>query len=231
MAAQSAGSSPPAAIAPAKTRPASARRLRDALLLDEIRRIHAENYSVYGTRKLHAAMRRAGWEIGRDQTARLMRNAGLRGVTRGRRVFPTTPAGQAAGRFPELVQRAFTAEAPNRLWVADIIYVPTWSGFAYVAFATDVCTRKIVGWNVAARLSTELLPLHALEMAAWHADADLTGLVYHSDHGSQYLSLRYSSRLGELGIQLSTGTVGDSYDNALAETVFGLFKAELIKPR
>lgn len=215
----------------ARTRPASARRLRDELLLGELTRIHAENYSVYGVRKMHAAMRRAGWEIGRDQVARLMRHARIHGVIRGRRTITTTPAAQAAGKFPDLVQRNFTAAAPNRLWVADITFVPTWSGLAYVAFVTDVFSRRIVGWNVSARLTTESLPLQALEMASWATTDDLTGLVHHNDHGSQYLSVKYSGRLADLGIQASTGSVGDSYDNALAEAINALFKTELIKPR
>ena len=215
----------------AKKRPASARALRDGILIGELRRIHEQNYSVYGVRKMHAAMLRAGWIVGRDQIARLMRKAKLRGITRGRTVVTTTPAAQAVGRFPDLVKRQFTADAPNQLWVADITYVATWSGFAYVAFVTDACTRKIVGWNVSSRLTTEMLPLQALEMASWATTDDLTGLVHHSDHGSQYLSIRYSDRLADLGIQPSTGSVGDSYDNALAESVNGLFKTELIKPR
>lgn len=215
----------------AKTRAPSARAVRDDLLLAEIRRLHAQNYSVYGVRKMHAAMTRAGWLVGRDQIARLMQLAGLRGVVRGRAAITTTPAAQAAGRFPDLVKRQFRTEAPNRLWVADITYVATWSGFAYVAFVTDACTRKIVGWNVSSRLTTESLPLQALEMASWSATHDLTGLIHHADHGSQYLSLRYSTQLADLGIRASTGTVGDSYDNALAETINGLFKTELIKPR
>lgn len=215
----------------AKTRPACARRLRDELLISELVRIYDENYSVFGVRKMHAAMHRAGWEVGRDQVARLMRKAGLRGAIRGRRPITTTPAAQVAGRFPDLVKRRFTADAPNRLWVADITFVPTWSGFAYVAFVTDVFSRKIVGWNVSSRLTSESLPLQALEMASWAATHHLTGLVHHADHGTQYLSLRYSERLADLGIQASTGSVGDSYDNALAETINGLFKTELIKAR
>ena len=215
----------------AKTRPASARRLRDDLLTGELMRIHAENYSVYGIRKMHAAMTRAGWQVGRDQVARLMRKAGIGGAVRGRTPVTTTPAAAAASRFPDLVQRQFTADAPNRLWVADITFVPTWSGFAYVAFVTDAFSRKITGWTVSSRLTTQSLPLQALEMASWAATGDLTDLVHHADHGSQYLSLRYSSRLADLGIRASTGSVGDSYDNALAETINGLFKTELIKPR
>jgi len=199
--------------------------------MEELTLIHWANYSVYGVRKMHAAMRRAGWEVGRDQVARLMRKAGLRGAIRGRKPITTTPASKAAGHFPDLVKRRFTADAPNQLWVADITFVATWSGFAYVAFVTDAFSRKVVGWNVSSRLTTESLPLQALEMASWAATDDLTGLVHHADHGSQYLSLRYSERLADLGIRASTGSVGDSYDNTLAETINGLFKTELIKPR
>ena len=215
----------------AKSRPPSTRALRDQVLLEEIVRVHAVNYSVYGVRKMHAAMRRAGWEVGRDQVARLMRKANLHGVIRGRKFTTTTPASNAVGKFPDLVRRSFTADAPNKLWVADITFVATWSGFAYVAFVTDAHTRKIVGWNVSSRLTTESLPLQALDMATWQTQGDLSGLIHHNDHGSQYLSLRYSDRLADLGIRASTGSVGDSYDNALAETINGLFKTELIKPR
>lgn len=182
----------------AKTRPNSARTVRDDPLIGEITRIHAANYSVYGVRKMHAAMRRAGWEVGRDQITRLMRKADLRGAIRGRKPITTPPATRTADQFPDLVQRRFTADAPNRLWVADITFVPTWSGFAYVAFVTDVFSRKIVGWNVSSRLTTESLPLQALEMASGESTHDLTGLVHHADHGSQYLSLRYSERLADL---------------------------------
>ncbi|HWB38078.1 MAG TPA: IS3 family transposase [Rugosimonospora sp.] len=214
----------------AKTRPPSARALRDELLGEQIRRIHAENYSVYGVRKMHAAMRRAGWMAGRDQVARLMRTAGLAGVRRGRKTFTTRPD-TALSRPADLVQRHFHPAAPRRLWVADITYVATWSGFAYVAFITDTYSRRIVGWNVAATLKTEILPLQALDMAAWTAGGDLSGLTHHSDHGSNYMSIVYTDRIMQLGAIPSTGTVGDSYDNALAETVNGLFKTELIRRR
>lgn len=214
----------------AKRRPASARRVRDELLISEVARLHEVNYSVYGVRKMHAAMRRAGWEIGRDQVARLMRKAGLRGMTRGK-IVRTTVASKLDMRFPDLVKRNFTAITPNQLWVADITFVPTWAGFAYVAFVTDVYSRKIVGWNVSSRLTTESLPLQALDMASWLTQGNLEGLIHHADHGSQYLSLTYSNRLADLGIQASTGSVGDSYDNALAETINGLYKNELIKAR
>ncbi len=148
----------------AKTRPASARTLRDEVLLPELRRIHAENYSVYGARKMHHAMRRAGWDVGRDQIARLMRGAGLHGVRRGRKPVTTYPT-HVPDALPDLIERRFTAEQPNRLRVADITYVRILAGFCYIAFITDVCTRKIVGWAVAATLHTDGLPLLALEHA------------------------------------------------------------------
>ncbi|OYO13992.1 IS3 family transposase [Enemella evansiae] len=210
-----------------KTRTPSARTLHDQLLVPEIVRLHGENYAVYGVRKMHALMRRQGWEIGRDQTGRLMRLAGVRGVKRSKKVFTTTPD-PALERPTDLVNRRFTADAPRRLWVADITYVATWSGFAYVAFV-DVFSRRIVGWNVAATLRADILPLQALEMAAWSAGGNLDGLVHHADHGSNYMSLVYTDRIVELGAKPSTGTVGDSYDNALAEAVNGLYKTELIR--
>ena len=202
----------------AKARLPSARALRDELLGAEIARLHAENYGVYGVRKMHALTCRNGWAVGRDQTARLMRARGLRGVRRGKRVFTTRPD-PAAARPADLVQRQFTADAPRRLWVADITYVRTWQGFAYVAFVTDVYSRRIAGWNVTSTLRADILPLQALDMAAWGAGGDLAGLVHHADHGSNYLSLIYTARIAELGAQPSTGSVGDSYDNALADAV------------
>ena len=213
----------------AKARPASTRALRDEVLLPELRRIHAENYSVYGIRKMHHAMRRAGWDVGRDQVARLMRGAGLHGVRRGRKPVTTRPAQMPDAR-PDLVERRFTAEQPNRLWVADITYVRILAGFCYVAFITDVCTRKIVGWAVSATLHTDGLPLLALEHALLTSGAvrSQSGLIHHSDRGAQYVSLAYSDALITAGVTASVGSVGDSYDNALAETVNGLFKAELI---
>jgi transposase InsO family protein len=213
----------------AKTRPPSARRLSDELLGAEMARLHEENYGVYGVRKMHALMRRQGWAIGRDQTARIMRLQGLAGVRRSKKVFTTKPD-PAAARPADLVERRFVADAPCRLWVADITYVRTWAGFAYVAFVTDVFSRKIVGWNVASTLRADILPLQALDMAAWNA-GDLTGLIHHADHGSNYMSIVYTDRIVELGAKPSTGTVGDSYDNALAESVNGLYKTELIRRR
>lgn len=214
----------------AKRRPLSARALSDQLLGAEIVRVHAENYGVYGVRKMHALMRRQGWLIGRDQTGRIMRSRGVAGVKRSKRVF-TTKSDPAGVKPLDLVQRRFTATAPRMLWVVDVTYVATWSGFAYVAFVTDVHSRRIVGWNVAATLRADILPLRALDMAAWNAGGDLSGLTHHSDHGSNYMSLVYTERIIELGATPSTGTVGDSYDNALAEAINALYKTELIRRR
>jgi putative transposase len=217
----------------AKTRAPSARQVRDDLLKPEIARLHEENYGVYGVRKMHAMLVRQGWSIGRDQTARLMRELDLRGVRRSKKVF-TTRSDLAATMPKDLVNRDFTATGPGRLWVADVTYVATWSGFAYVAFVTDVYSRRIVGWNVASTLKADVLPLRALDMAAWEADRDgrnLSELVHHADHGSNYLAVAYTDRIVKLGAKPSTGTVGDSFDNALAEAVNGLYKTELIRRR
>lgn len=206
----------------------SARQLRDDLLVPEVARLHAENYGVYGRRKMHALMRRQGWDIGRDQTERLMRLVGVRGVNKSKRVF-TTRGDKTAVLPSDLVNRRFTAPAPRRLWVCDVTYVATWSGFAYVAFVTDVYSRRIVGWNVAATLRSEILPMRALDMAAWNAGGRLDGLTHHADHGSNYTAMVYTDRIVELGAVPSTGTVGDSFDNAMAEAVNNLYKTELIR--
>jgi transposase InsO family protein len=210
-----------------KSRPASARSITDQLLIDALQDIHAKNYGVYGVRKLWHAAKRAGWDIGRDQVARLMKIAGITGVRRGRKPVTTKPA-PAPDTRPDLVQRCFKAGGPNRLWVADITYVRTLSGFVYTAFVTDVFSRKIVGWSTRSTMTTQALPLEALEQAIMNAKVDLADLVHHADHGSQYTSIAYSERLADYGIKSSTGSVGDSYDNALAETVNGLYKTELI---
>ena len=185
------------------------------------------NYRVYGARKLWRAAQRAGHDIGRDQVARLMREGGICGVRRGRRVF-TTRRDDTTARAPDLVKRNFTADRPNALWVTDLTYVATWSGVAYVCFIIDAFSRMIVGWRVAANMRTPMV-LDALEMARWSRGTRLEGLVAHSDAGSQFTSIRYGERLAEIGAQPSIGTVGDSYDNALAETVNGLYKTELIR--
>ncbi|MGH3430262.1 MAG: IS3 family transposase [Terriglobales bacterium] len=215
----------------AKTRPVSGRALRDEALIPEIERVHAENYGVYGARKVWHAMRRSGWDIGRDQCARLMRKVGLHGVVRGRKPRTTQPA-QVPDHRPDLVMRNFRACRPNRLWVADITYVRTTSGFCYTAFVTDVFSRRIAGWATRATMRTEDLPLEALEHALIAAkDQAIDGLVHHSDRGVQYVSIRYTEHLAKAGITASVGSRGDSYDNALAETVNGLYKTELIHDR
>lgn len=215
----------------ARMRPSSDRALRDRVLIPEIERVHAENYGVYGARKVWHTMRRQGWDIGRDQCARLMRRTGLRGVVRGRKPRTTRPAAGPDHR-PDLVERNFHAGGPNRLWVADITYVRTTAGFCYTAFVIDVFSRRIAGWATRATMRTEDLPLEALEHALVAAkDQAMTGLVHHSDRGSQYVSIRYTEHLAVAGIKASVGSRGDSYDNALAETVNGLYKAELIHAR
>ncbi|MFM9375999.1 IS3 family transposase [Gordonia sp. VNK21] len=213
----------------AKNRPASARSVRDEMLVEEVQRLHQANYSVYGVRKMWHAMRHAGWDVGRDQVARLMKIAGLQGVRRGRKPV-TTCSADGDDQRPDLVERRFVADRPQQLWVADITYVRMLPGFCYVAFITDVFSRRIVGWAVAPTLHTEPLPLLALEHAlqSTGVSRNESGLIHHSDRGSQYVSLAYSDALLAAGVTASVGTVGDSYDNALAETVNGLYKAELI---
>jgi putative transposase len=213
----------------AKTRPPSARARRDIWLKTVISEIFVANYSVYGARKMHKALQRAGHDIGRDQTARLMRELGLQGARRGRRRVTTRPDARAC-RPPDLVDRHFDPTEPNRLWVLDITYVPTWAHVTYVCFIIDAFARRIIGWRVATNMRTDMV-LDALEMAAWARGTQLDGLVCHSDAGSQFTSVRFGERLDELGAVPSIGSVGDSYDNALAETVFGLYKTELIRPR
>lgn len=201
---------------------------RDAELEVEVQRVWEENFRVYGARKVWRQLNREGIGIARCTTQRLMKRLGIRGVVRGKGYKTTMPDG-AANRPADLVERAFTASAPNRLWVADITYVATWRGPVYVAFVIDVFSRMIVGWRVWHSLQTDLV-LDALEQALW-ARSDTDGLVHHSDRGSQYLSIRYAERLADAGIESSVGSVGDSYDNALAESIIGLFKTEMIWPR
>jgi putative transposase len=217
----------PSSYYEAKSRPPSARTVRDAELKDALLGLWQENYCVYGVRKLHKAARRAGHQIGRDQTARLMRSLGIAGARRDKKVR-TTRADDQAVRHPDLVERRFVADRPNQLWVTDLTYVATWAGMVYVCFIVDVYSRTIVGWRVATNMRTDMV-LDALEMARWSRGTRLEGLVCHSDAGSQFTSIRYGERLAELGALPSIGSVGDSYDNALAETVNGLFKTEVIR--
>jgi putative transposase len=191
-----------------------------------LRELWEDNYRVYGARKLWKAARRAGHGVGRDQVARHMRSAGIAGARRGKRVRTTKPD-PAAGRHPDLVGRDFTANGPNQLWVSDLTFVPTWAGVAYVCFITDAYSRMIVGWRVAGHMRTTMV-LDAIEMARWSRGNTLPGLRCHSDAGSQFTSIRYGERLAEIGAVPSIGTVGDSFDNALAETVNGYYKSELI---
>ena len=217
----------------AKERPPSPRSVRDAQLLVEIERVHADpqiGRGLYGTRKVWHQLRREGLEVARCTVERLMKAAQLQGVRRGRRCV-TTKSAPGATRPPDLVDRDFTAERPNRLWVVDFTYVPTWSGLAFTAFVSDAFSRRIVGWRTAASMPTEL-PLDALEMALWtraRAGEAVDGVVHHSDAGSQYTSIRYSTRLLEAGALASIGSVGDSYDNAQAESLIGLYKTELVR--
>jgi putative transposase len=204
------------------------RLVRDVELREEIERVWKENRSVYGARKVWLQMKREGFDVARCTVERLMRKMGLHGVVRGRRYKTTTIVDEAAQRPADLVQRNFTADRPNQLWVADITYVATWTGFVYVAFVTDVFSRKIVGWRVSKSLRSDLA-LDALEQAL-HARPKIRDLIHHSDRGVQYVSIRYTERLADAGIEPSVGSVGDSYDNALAETIFGLFKTEVIWP-
>ena len=201
---------------------------RDQELVPEIQRVHAANFDVYGVRKVWRQLKREEIMTARCTVERLMRSLGLQGVVRGRRCR-TTVADGAAARPLDLVQRQFRATAPNQLWVADFTFVATWGGFVYAAFVIDVYSRRIIGWRVARTMRSELV-LDALEQAIW-SRSGAEGVVHHSDRGSQYLSIRYSERLAEFGAQPSVGSVGDSYDNALAETVIGLYKAEVIYRR
>ena len=217
----------PSAYYAAKSRPPSARTTRDEALKPEIRRVHRDNFGVYGARKVWLQLGREGIPVARCTVARLMSDLGLRGVRRGAFKATTTPDGRAL-RPADLVDRDFRATRPNQLWVADITYVATWNGFVYVAFVTDVFSRRIVGWRVSRSLRSDLA-LDALEMALWARGKNADGLVHHSDRGSQYLSIRYSERLAEAGAVASVGFRGDSYDNALAETINGLYKTEVIR--
>ena len=205
-----------------------ARSRRDAELVAQIERVHKANFRVYGARKVWRQLRRENVVAARCTVERLMREMGLQGVVRGRRCR-TTIADDGAALPGDLVKREFKAQRPNQLWVADFTYVATWSGFVYAAFVIDVFARRIIGWRVARSMRTELV-LDALEQAIW-SRCPPKGLIHHSDNGGQYLSIRYSERLREIGVEPSTGTVGDSYDNALAETIIGLYKTELIHHR
>ena len=206
----------------------SRRAQRDVWLTAQIQWVWDENFAVYGPRNVWQQLGREGIVVARCTVERLMRQMGLQGAVRGRR-FKTTIADDGAARPADLVKREFVATRPNQLWVADLTYVATWRGFVYVAFVIDVFARHIVGWRVSSSLRTDLA-LDALEQALY-ARPTSDELVHHSDRGSQYLSIRYTERLAEAGIEPSVGSVGDSFDNALAESVIGLYKTEVIRRR
>lgn len=205
-----------------------ARPQRDAELVGSIRRVWQDNFCAYGARKVWRQLKRQDIPVARCTVERLMRREGLCGVIRGRKRRTTIPAG-LADRPLDRVQRQFVAARPNQLWIADVTYVATWSEFVYVAFVIDVFARRIVGWRVSRSIQTELV-LDALEQAL-HARRPDSGLIHHSDRGVQYLSIRYTERLTEFGIDPLVGSTGDSYDNAMAETIIGLFKTEVIYAR
>jgi putative transposase len=219
----------PATYYAAKKREPSARARRDRELTVVIEQEHRANYGVYGARKMHAHLNRQGVGVARCTVERLMRQARLRGVSRVK--APRTTVAAPVEHPADLVERCFEATSPNRLWVADITYVRTFSGWAYAAFVTDVFSRRVVGWQLATHLRTDLA-LDALEMGLWsrnRAGRDLSALVHHSDRGVQYRAVRYTDRLAEAGAVASVGSRGDSYDNALAEGFNSLFKAELVR--
>ena len=209
-----------------KSRPLSKRALSDAALGVLLLALWLKNYSVYGRRKLFRAATRAGLDIGRDQVARLMKLQGIRGASRAKKRF-TTHADAGHLRAPDLINRNFTATRPDQLWVADFTYCSTWSGIVYVAFIIDVFSRRLVGWKASRSMTADLV-VAALDMAAWtRRHTSLENLVCHTDAGSQYTSILYTDRIDEIGAAPSIGTVGDSYDNAMAESVMGIFKTEL----
>ena len=201
---------------------------RDMRLELDIQRVWKDNFRVYGARKVWRQLLREGIGVARCTVERLMKKLGMQGVRRGKKCWTTISDGLLA-RPTDKVNRQFVAARPNQLWVADITFVATWIGFVYVAFITDVFARYIVGWRVSRSLRTELI-LDALEQALW-ARRGTSGLIHHSDRGSQYLSIRYTERLAQANIDASVGSIGDSYDNAMAETINGLYKTEVIRHR
>jgi putative transposase len=222
----------PSSYYAARTRPPSARARTDVATTALIEQVHADNFGVYGVRKVHAELHRQGHPVARCTVARLMRAAGLRGISRSKGPRTTVP-GSVPDTRPDLVDRAFAATAPNQLWVADITYCRTFAGWVYAAFIIDVYSRRVVGWQLSRSLRTDLA-LDALEMGIWtrtHVGHAVDGLIHHSDRGVQYLAIRYTQRLAEAGAVASVGSRGDSYDNALAEAFNSLFKAELVRHR
>ena len=219
----------PSAVRSVLARPVCARRIADEGVKPKLVELFDANYRVYGRRKMKAALRRQhGINLDKDRIARLMRELGIRGATRTKTTI-TTRSDKNSPRAPDLVNRQFRAQRPNQLWVCDFTYVSTWSGFAYTAFVTDVFSRKIVGWRTSSTMTADLVT-DALDMAIFSRRRQLLdGVIAHSDAGSQYTSVTYTERLGEIHALPSIGSIGDSYDNALAETVNGLYKTELIR--
>lgn len=215
----------------AKTRPPSARAVRDAELVPAIAQVHEDNLGVYGARKVHAELNRAGITVARCTVERLMRAEGLRGIPREKTRKTTHAEGAETPRPADLVERQFVAAAPNQLWVADLTYIRTHAGWVYAAFVLDVFSRYVVGWQVSTSLRTDLA-LDALDMGLWarqRTGQDVAGLTHHSDRGVQYRAIRYTERLAEAEAVASVGSKGDSYDNAMAEAFNSLFKAECIR--
>jgi putative transposase len=208
-------------------------QVRDEELGEHIARVHADSFGVYGARKVWLQLNREGIAVARCTVARLMKAIGLQGVRRGK-VKRTTIADPTTTRPHDLVGRRFGPRAPNQLWVADITYVSTWSGWVYVAFVIDAYARMILGWRTSTSMTTQLV-LDAVEHAIWTRGrrglTDLGGVIHHTDAGAQYTSVRFAERLADAGISASVGSVGDSFDNALAETINGLYKTEVIKHR
>jgi putative transposase len=219
----------PSSVRSVMARPVCARRVADDTIKPKLLEVFDANYRVYGRRKMKAALQREhGINLDKDRIARLMRELGIRGATRTKTTV-TTRSNRSSPRAPDLVNRSFQAERPNQLWVCDFTYVSTWSGFAYTAFVTDVFSRMIVGWRTASSMTADLVT-DALNMAIFsRRHLLLNGVIAHSDAGSQYVSVSYTERLAEIGALPSIGSIGDSYDNAMAESVNGLYKTELIR--
>jgi putative transposase len=207
-------------------RPPSVRAVNDAALTAKIRTAHAASNGTYGAPRLQIDLAEAGIRVGRKRVARLMRNAGLAGVSRRRRTITTARDGTR--QAPDLVDRNFTVDRPNLLWVADITYIPTWAGFLYLAVVLDAFSRRIVGWSMATSLHTQIV-LDAFDMALWQRQP--SGVIHHSDHGSQYTSIEFGKRCREAGVRPSMGSVGDAYDNAMAESFFATLECELLDRR
>jgi putative transposase len=210
------------------SRPPSQRSIDDVVLSERIRAIHAASDQIYGSPNIHAELRDDGIRVGRKRVARLMRRAGLRGVSRRRSFVVTTRRDPKQHPAPDLVNRKFTADGPNQLWVADMTYVPTWAGFIYLAIVLDVWSRRVVGWAISEQMTADLV-LAALNMAITQRKP--TEVIHHSDQGSQYTSIAFGQRCGKLGVRPSMGSVGDAYDNAMAESFFASLECELIGRR